>query len=313
MKKPLFSALAILALAPLAAAHGIAHNHREAQTEINQALDTGAQGLTGHEGHAHAQSSTSGKNFKAPALDTVPRNWGANIATGWESRHIHYGINETGNGGAYTTELGVWIGDFTASVWNGFGTSTNFEEWDFTAGYNFDLGPVFVIPGYNFRYTPSIVEEGHAHEHEHEEGDHEKVGHEEHEEEGGHIHKTYGNELFVVLGTNKIPYVTPSAAFIWDLNNTPGAFWEFCLDGEIPVYKDIVTLEPYALLGVNLGYNTRTYYGWNNFQFGLKGNWQINKIISVFAGINYSVAMTALQDIDQGNEVWANVGLSFTY
>ena len=64
---------------------------------------------------------------------------------------------------------------------------------------------------------------------------------------------------------------------------------------------------------MNLGYNTRTYYGWNNFQFGVEGNWQINKIISVFAGINYSVAMTALQDIDQGNEVWANVGLSFTY
>jgi hypothetical protein len=287
MKKSLFTALAILALAPVAGAHGTAHNNSE--TEINQALDLDGPGL--------------GKP-KARSLDTDNRIWGASLTTGWASRHIHYGVNETGNGGAYITEAGVWIGDFTASVWNGFGTSTNFEEWDFTAGYNFDLGPVFVIPGYNFRYTPEIVEEGH-------EG--EEADHEEHEEEGGHIHKTYGNELFVVLGTNKIPYVTPSAAFIWDLNNTPGAFLEFRLDGEIPVYKDIVTLEPYALLGVNLGYNTRTYYGWNNFQFGVEGNWQINKIISVFAGINYSVAMTALQDIDQGNEVWANVGLSFTY
>ena len=107
--------------------------------------------------------------------------------------------------------------------------------------------------------------------------------------------------------------MTPSTAFIWDLNNTPGAFLEFRLDGEIPVYKDIITLEPYALLGVNLGYNTRSYYGWNSFQFGLEANWQINKIISAFAGINYSLALTALQDIDQGNEVWANVGLSFTY
>ena len=218
-------------------------------------------------------------------------------------------MNETGNGGAYTNEVGVWINDFTLSVWNGFGTSSDFEEWDFTAGYNFDLGAVFLIPGYNLRYLPEESSEEDSHEgeaHEEEEG-HEEGGH------ADHAHKTYGNELFVVLGTNKIPYVNPSAAFIWDLNNTPGAFLEFRLDGEIPVYKDIVTLEPYALLGVNLGYNTRTYYGWNNFQFGVEGNWQINKIISVFAGINYSVAMTALQDIDQGNEVWANVGLSFTY
>jgi hypothetical protein len=309
MKKPLHTALALLAMTPLAGAHGIAHNHRETQTEINQALDTGTQPLTGHEGHSHAQASPSSKNFKAPALETDSLIWGASISTGWESRHIHYGVNETGNGGAYTNEVGVWINDFTLSVWNGFGTSSDFEEWDFTAGYNFDLGAVFLIPGYNLRYLPEKTSEEDSHEgeaHEEEEG-HEEGGH------ADHAHKTYGNEVFVVLGTNKIPYVTPSAAFIWDLNNTPGAFLEFRLDGEIPVYKDIVTLEPYALLGINLGYNTRTYYGWNNFQFGVEGNWQINKIISVFAGINYSVAMTALQDIDQGNEVWANVGLSFTY
>jgi hypothetical protein len=66
----IFTALTILALAPLAEAHGIAQNHREAETEISQALDTGAQPFTGHEGHAHAKSSPRNKNFKAPALET---------------------------------------------------------------------------------------------------------------------------------------------------------------------------------------------------------------------------------------------------
>jgi hypothetical protein len=304
MEKTLFTALAILALAPLAGAHGIAQNHRDAETEINQALDTGAQGLTGHEGHAHAQSSPSSKNFRAPTMEIDTPIWGADLTTGWESRHIHYGVNESGNGGAYTTELGVCIHDFTLSVWNGFGTSSDFEEWDFTTGYHFDLGEVFLIPGYNLRYLPEGTSQVDSHE---DETPEEEEGH------ADHAHKTYGNELFVVLGTNKIPYVTPSTAFIWDLNNTPGAFLEFRLDGEIPVYKDIVTLQPYALMGVNLGYNTRSYYGWNSFQFGVEANWQINKIISAFAGINYSLAMTALQDIDQGNEVWVNIGLSFTY
>lgn len=306
MKKPTLAALVILGFAAFAEAHSIARNHRETQSQINEALDTGTQAPAGREGDVHTQKCESGKNFKAQAWETNSRLWGASIATGWESRHIHYGVNETGNGGAYTTECGIWIDDLTLSVWNGFGTSTNFEEWDFTAGYNVDLGSMFVIPGYNFRYTPKTVQEGHAHEHE-------EAGHENHDEGKGHIHETYGNELFVVLGTNKIPCVTPSTAFIWDLNNTSGAFLEFRLEGEIPVYKEIITLEPYALLGVNLGYNTRSYYGWNNFQFGIEGNWQINKTISVFAGINYSLAMTALQDIDQGNEVWANAGLSFTY
>jgi hypothetical protein len=30
-------------------------------------------------------------------------------------------------------------------------------------------------------------------------------------------------------------------------------------------------------------------------------------------GINYSVAMTALKRIDQGNQVWASAGVTFAY
>ena len=71
-----------------------------------------------------------------------------------------------------------------------------------------------------------------------------------------------------------------------------------------------MTLEPYALLGLNFGYNTTDSYGWNNFQFGLQGNWQITKLLTAFAGVNYSMAMTALQDIGQGNEFWVNAGVS---
>ncbi|MEX1119932.1 MAG: hypothetical protein WEB60_14180, partial [Terrimicrobiaceae bacterium] len=138
--------------------------------------------------------------------------------------------------------------------------------------------------------------------------------HEEHgEEHDGHVHKEYGHELFFVLGTNAIPYVTPSAAFIWDLNNTPGAFLELRIDGDIPLYKDIVSIQPYTLLGLNFGYNTRSYYGWNNWQFGVELTWKVSKHFAVFGGVNYSVAMTALRDIGQDNVVWANTGIRLSY
>lgn len=293
-------------------AHGPGHVHRMTGAEVNQALDIESGGVS-HEGHAHAEASASGKTFKQPMTEIDNRWWGATLTTGWESRHIHYGVNESGNSGAYTTELGVWVDNFTFNVWGGFGTGSAFQEWDFTVAYNLDLGPLFLIPGYNFRYTPGIVEEGHGEEEHHEGEGHEEEGHEEEHSEHGHVHKTYGNELFFVLGTNNLPYITPTVNFIWDLSNTPGAFLEFRIDGDLPVYRDILSLQPYALLGLNFGYNTRSYYGWNNFQFGLQGNWKINRILSAFAGINYSVAMTALDDIGQGNEVWANVGVSLTY
>ena len=152
-----------------------------------------------------------------------------------------------------------------------------------------------------------MSEEGHSEE-EHE-------GEEEHaeEEHGSHTHNTYGNELFISVGTNLIPYVIPSANLIWDLNNNPGGFMELRLDGDVPVYEDIVSLQPYALLGLNFGYNNADYSGWNNFQFGAQATVALNDYVSVFAGVNYSVALEALQQIDQENVVWANVGLSFAY
>ena len=239
------------------------------------------------------------------------RIWGVYASTGWESRHVHYGVDESGPSGAYFNEIGFNVGDFSVNVWNGFGLGNQLVEWDFTAGYNIEVGPVFITPGYNFRYVPRYAEDSHGHD---DHGDHGHGDHGHHEEEsGGHQHNTYGNELFIVLGTTAIPYVTPSTIFIWDLNNNPGGFLEFRLDGEVPVYKEIVSLQPYALLGLNLGYNTSEVYGLNNFQFGLQSTVAINKYVSAFAGINYSVALEALNAIDQDNVVWVNVGLSFAY
>jgi hypothetical protein len=262
------------------------------------------------------ESSESGKSFKS-AHEHSSRWWGASLDAGWESRHIHYGVNETGNSGAYTTELSLWIKDLTVSVWSGFGTGSEYQEWNFTVAYQVDLGSVFFIPGYNFRYTPGIVEQGEGEEEHGEEGGelHDEEGHDGHEEHGGHshAHETYGNELFFVLGTTKIPYVTPNIVFVWDLNNTPGAFMELRLDGDIPVWKDILSVQPYAFLGLNFGYNTQDYYGWNNFQFGIEASWKINKTVRVFGGVNYSVALPALDEIGQGNEVWANAGVSLAY
>ena len=268
------------------------------------------------------EQQTSGKSFEQTAIEKDARWWGASLSTGWTSREIHYGIDETGNYGAYTTELALRIQNFTLSVWSGFGTGNDYQEWDFTVAYSLEVGPVFFTPGYNFWYQPGIVEQDHAeqahaeqahedNEHHAASGDHKEGGHSH--AEAGHSHNTYGNELFFILGTTAIPYVTPSMLFVWDLNNTPGAYMELRLDGAVPLYRDVLSLQPYALLGLNFGYNTRAYYGWNNFQFGLKAVWKINRIVSIFGGINYSVAMTALTEIDQGNEVWASAGVTFSY
>jgi hypothetical protein len=257
-----------------------------------------------------SSSPESGKKIIAPIEE---KWWRASLSTGWQSRMIHYGVSETGSSGAYTTSLTALAKGFSINVWSGVGTGNDYLEWDFTGAYTLDLGPVFLIPGYNFRYQPGHVEGGHDHaEESHESGEHHEEDAEE-SSEGGHSDLVYNNEIFLIAGVSTIPYVTPSLGVISNLNNAPGVFLEFRLDGDVPLYKDIVSLQPYALLGVNLGYNSSDSLGWNNFQIGLEAKWKINRIIDIFAGVNYSVAMTALRDIEQGNEVWANVGVTFSY
>jgi hypothetical protein len=63
-----------------------------------------------------------------------------------QSREIHYGVDETGNYGAYTTEFAFRIQNLTLGVWSGFGTGNDYQEWDFTVA----------------QYQPGIVEEDHA-------------------------------------------------------------------------------------------------------------------------------------------------------
>jgi hypothetical protein len=277
--------------------HGPAHANRPSERATERAAVNESVGL----------QETA---IPVEAADSSDRWWGVNVTTGWESRHVHYGVDESGPDGAYVNEVGVQLGDFTVSAWNGIGTGNSLVEWDFTVAYNIEIGPVFIVPGYNLRYVPSYA--GSTDDHAEEEGHDDE--HEEEESHDSHVHNTFGHELFIAVGTTLIPYVIPSANLIWDLNNSnPGGFMELRLDGDVPVYKDLVSLQPYALLGLNFGYNTAEYYGWNNFQFGGQVTVALNDYVSVFAGVNYSVSLEAMQQIDQDNIVWANVGLSFAY
>lgn len=359
MKSPLRRLLSLAAIAGAIGslhAHGVGVHLREnGETAVDEVIDTDLPADAPAQ-QQRLDGKPEGKSFKTP-VDTAKRWWGASVTTGWESRNVHYGMDETGPGGAYINEISLRAAGFTVSAWNGIGLGNEFLEWNFTAAYQVEIGPVFLIPGYNFRYQPGQVPHSHAHDHsaepepepappaapaphyhapgtpdhhhdepatpaphdqigDHNDGDHDHSDHDhgdEEQEHSDHHHGTYGHELFAVIGTDAIPYVTPSATFVADLNNLPGMFLDLRIDGEVPLYKEILSLQPYAQLGLNFGYNTTDYYGWNNFQYGANLVCQITRSISTFAGIQQSVALTALRENGQGNIVWVNVGLTIAY
>jgi len=269
--------------------------------------------------HRHSLPSEPGS-----AEEETHRHWSLTLESGPESRHIHYGVDETGGNGAWQNELTLRVERLHVSFWSGFGIGNDFRKYELSLAWEADAGPLFLMPGYRFRYQPGMVESGHGHTHrsashsgdshdaEHADS-HEEAAEEDEEDTAAHLHKKHGHELFIAVGTRRIPYVVPSISALWDLNNTPGVYLEARLDGEVPIVGNHLVAEPYALLGVNLGYNTRNTYGWNHFQTGGHLRWKLHRHLSLYAGVHYSHPLEALRSIRQGTELWANTGVSLSY
>ena len=83
--------------------------------------------------------------------------------------------------------------------------------------------------------------------------------------------------------------------------------------GRQTIDKDIdVVKHPEGIAGTVLAQQGQSV-GETRRRIGAQATVALNDYVSVFAGVNYSVALEALQQIDQENVVWANVGLSFAY
>ncbi len=237
---------------------------------------------------------------------------------------MHHGVDESGRHGAFTNELTLWYDQWSFQFWNGIGIDSGFAKYEFSLAYHLEAGPVFFSPGYRYRYQPGFSSEGHQHgaeeeAHEDHHGHHGHHGHEDdHDGEEGHgahahVHKTHGHELFAVLGTTVIPYVTPSVAVVWDVNNTPGAYVEFKVESDLELYPERLRFAPYALVGINGGYTSREVKGWNHSQIGGTLTFKINEHLSIYAGAHYSIPLEVTRSLDQPHRAWANGGLSFSY
>lgn len=243
------------------------------------------------------------------------RQWGSSLSTLFESRHIHMGITEADASPVWGTELGIFWNRLSLNASYYVALQNSWDEWNFSASWTLKAGPFFIIPGYNFRYSPYTHDHSHAHEHEADEAhhDHDHDHHHHNHSHEGHTHTKYGHELFVTAGLSAIPYLTPSVGFLWNLYDDGGGFMEMRLDGEIPLVKERLFLEPYASLGLNFGYNTKDYYGWNNISYGTNLRWAVNDIISLSAGIGHNIPLRAAQLAGSDPEAVATASITFSY
>lgn len=126
------------------------------------------------------------------------------------------------------------------------------------------------------------------------------------------------NRTFVSLSTSAIPYIVPRATYYQTVysrgksadhelgverNNRKGGYLELKVNGEIPLVKDRLNLDPYVLVSYSAGDRTDkngdSLDAWNHFQVGAELVWQITDTFRLVPQINW---MTRLADPPLGTD-----------
>lgn len=247
-------------------------------------------------------------------VEEKEKAWEAALSTGWDSLYMFRGLNclRDGQGygaGLYWTDLQLtWNmtkSDFlTLEVWQAFATSgPSYRETDAIISYTRILpGDVSLTLDYEFQYGDS---------------------------DGNY----YANELGLSVARDfeiGIVTLTPSISYAFDLGpdseTGPGmvkagsGFLLFRLDGNLPVYRDIIALAPWTAFGVNFEYNTKDtsdgesvpFNGANNFELGISVPIKINQYVSVSGYGAYSYAFANLTST-QPNTFWGGVSVAVSY
>jgi len=248
----------------------------------------------------------------AEILAEMDKTFEAVLATGWDSLYMDRGVNGLRDGGGYGsgiawTSLDVTWGlteqDFlTVNSWFCAATQNPaYQELDVGLDYTRTFGDLALSVGYTFNYGYS---------------------------EGSFTSHELAASLAYDWALGPM-LVTPSLTYYYTLgpDADDGGFVEqgssyllLRVDGSLPVYRDVVSLEPWGAFGINFRYNTREgadeelepFSGVNNLEFGLAVPVRITRFVTVAGFGAYSRALTNLSSTEP-NTFWGGASVIFSF
>jgi hypothetical protein len=253
-----------------------------------------------------------------PPPPVVEKWWSADLSFGYDSLYVFRGVSVLGtsaNDGLIWTNLSgtftpITNLSFTAGVWwaNSFTAPTLasggfYNELDAYTSVTYSAGPVDLTAGYIYYNYPYLTPNGAYDTHE------------------------------ITLGAayTALPYVTPSMTWYYDCGRFQGWYSEIRLDGEIPVYGDIVTLNPMFWTSFDFGSVRKQFAGAanlgghasiNDIGVGLKAVIQINEVISFSPYVKASFPVGVGTAINENyathfngstDKVWAGANVTFSF
>lgn len=263
-----------------------------------------------------------GKTFKEKVVIEEPTQWwNASLSTGWDSLYMFRGLNVLSHGsygntddygsGIYWTDLSftwnITENDFlTIGSWVAFGTqNTSYKEVDIYTTYTHTIGDLALSAGYIFYYVFPEGSDLYAHE--------------------LNVSAAYTFDLGFMT-------VVPSIAYYFNLGPNYGSsvnglvkaassYLLLRVDGSIPLYKDVISLDPWIAYGTNFQFNSRLtrdgdldfFNGANNLEFGLALPIQLSSVVSVSGYVAYSYAFYNLWGTTNPSTVWGGASVTFSF
>jgi hypothetical protein len=131
------------------------------------------------------------------------------------------------------------------------------------------------------------------------------------------------DRVFVSLSTSRIPYVTPRVTYYQTIynegteaakelhvlrNDEKGGYLELKVNGEIPLIKDRLNLDPYALASYSFGDRSEPdgapLYDWNHFQVGAELVFQVTDTFRLVPQINYMHHISEPTLLERSRDEW---------
>lgn len=253
--------------------------------------------------------------FKEKVVEPVEEPtqwWNAALSTGWDSLYMFRGVNvlpgflDYGSS-LYWTDLSVTFNlsenDFlTIGSWVAFGIGeTNYKEFDGYAAYTHTFGNLAVSLGYTYYQILSTT-----------------YGLYSHELSAGVAYDIAVGPVTITPGLNYFFNVGPAPENRGFVEQT-GSYLEARVDFNVPVYKDVVALTPWAAFGTNFRYNLTEkdnppspFNGGNNFELGIALPITLSEVVSIAPYGAYSYQWNDLVGTDT-NTFWGGGSVTFSF
>jgi len=201
----------------------------------------------------------------------------ASATFGWDSIYLAEGRDDLGDGGLVYSEFAGSAGPVSIGTWYADGTDTDYNEWNLFGEIGFELADgLEAYIGYTYL---AFFDSG---------------------------EKSDDNEVGAGLSYAITDYLEATADYVYSFEAS-GSFVELAVGAPYEL-ADGFSVAPYALLGLDFGYRTDEYNGWNHFQLGIDAEYVIGERFAIGGFAAYAFALEDIQkeEDDSGEEIGDN-------